>query len=696
MRVVIDIEANGLENPTKVWLVVAKDIDSGEFHIFKPFIGDEEIERCRTFFEKAEEVVGHNILEYDLPVLSKLCNIRVNSECRVRDTLIISRLVDYSRASGHSIESYGEEFGFPKGIPLEDGSILSSSAMPSWFFSKYSEEMEKYCVRDVEIGSRVHSKYLDIINDPNWGPSLELEHSFQGIVNSLHNNGFCFNTSRATVLLAKVEKELKELDEAILSSFPPKLKPIREVHPKVTKHGTLSRTDFRFVSSGDLSDYNGGPFTRCEWSAFNPSSHKQLIEVLHNAGWRPTSKTKTHIDLERELQRLKYTREPQSQVDIEVIRGKLKSLEKYGFKINEENLATLPSTAPSPAKSLARRILLESRRRTLTEWLSLVTVDQRIHGKFVGIGAWTHRMAHQNPNTANIPGEFQLDGSKKLYGKEMRQLWCAPKNRLLVGVDAEGIQLRIFAHYIDDPEFTRALVEGKKDDKTDPHSLNQRVIGPLCKSRSAAKRFIYALLLGAGLGKLSEILECSSENARQALDNILAKYQGFAHLKQEVIPKDARRGYFHGLDGRKVNIPAETDGARKHLCMSGYLQNGEAIVMKKACLLWHKQLEKEYGTETKTEHLVHPRVELAANGVLERVRDRSSLHHDIQIVNFVHDEWQTEVPNDMKIAMHVAKIQADSLRIVGEELGLKCPLAGSYWNDDHKDYTIGTNWYQTH
>ena len=649
MRVVIDIEANGLENPTKVWLVVAKDIDSGEFHIFKPFIGDEEVVGLRKFIEEATEVVGHNILEYDLPVLSELCDVRVNSECRVRDTLIISRLVDYSRAPGHSIEAYGEEFGYPK--------IKFNS------FSKYTPEMEEYCVRDVEIGHRVYLKYLAVINDPNWLPAMELEHQFQSIVNSLHNNGFHFNTSRATLLLSKVEVELKELDEAILSSFPQKLKPIREITPKVTKHGTLSRSDFRWVQGGDLSDFNGGPFTRCEWVQFNPSSHKQLIEVLHDAGWRPTSKTKTHIELERELQRLRYSREPQTGVDIEVIRGKLNNLKKYGWKINEENLSTLPSSAPASARSLAKRILLESRRRTLTEWLGLANpTSNRIHGKFVGIGAWTHRMAHQNPNTANIPGEFELSGKTKLYGKEMRQLWCAPKKKLLVGVDAEGIQLRIFAHYINDPEFTRALVEGKKDDKTDPHSLNQRILGSACKSRAAAKRFIYALLLGAGIGKLSEILEASKQHTEEALANLIQRYTGFAHLKETRIPSDAKKGYFVGLDGRRVPIPGDSVGSKRHLCMSGYLQNGEAIVMKRACLLWHKMLEEE----------------------------------PIQIVNFVHDEWQTEVPNDMKVALQVAKIQADSLRIVGEELGLKCPLAGSYWNDDHKDYTIGTNWYQTH
>jgi len=324
----------------------------------------------------------------------------------------------------------------------------------------------------------------------------------------------------------------------------------------------------------------------------------------------------------------------------------------------------LPSKAPSPARTLAKRILLESRRRTLTEWLGLVHPDTgRIHGDFQGIGAWTHRMAHQRPNTANIPTEFKEDGvTRKLLGKELRSLWQAPRKRLLVGVDAEGIQLRIFAHYIDEPEFTETLVKGNKSDGTDPHSFNKQILGDVCKSRQAAKRFVFALLLGAGIGKLAEILECSREDADNALKRLLDRYQGFARLKRDVIPSDAKRGWFVGLDGRRVSIPGNTTGERKHLCMSGYLQNGEAIIMKLATLKWEDKLA----------------------------------NHQALLVNLVHDEWQTETTNNMESALCIAKMQADSLKEVGEELNLKCPLAGSYWSEYHKDYTIGTNWSITH
>lgn len=642
MRVVIDIEANSLNNPTKIWLVVCKDIDHDRFHIFRNVTDDlVEKAKCKDFLRSVRYYIGHNFLGYDYPVLASLLELAVDNIVDIScDTLIVSKLVDYSRKQGHSIEAYGQEFGLEK-INFND-------------WTKWSKEMEDYCVRDVEINHRVYNHYRRIIHDDSWAASIKLESAFQLVTNSLHRNGFGFDRSRCDRLLAGVSKELETLDKEILDAFPPRLIPIRLITPRTTKWGTLNRSDFRWVKGGDLSDFNGGPFVRCEWQSFNPSSHKQIIEVLRGAGWLPTDKTKTHIETEREINRLKYSKGEQKELDLAELSAKMVSLQKYGWKINEENLATLPADAPAPARLLAKRILLESRRRTLTEWLGLVAEETgRIHGKFYGIGAWTHRMAHQNPNTANIPTD------NKLYGKEMRSLWRAPKNRLLVGVDAEGIQLRIFAHYINDKEFTQSLIDGKKTDKTDPHSLNARILGT---TRDRAKRFLYAYLLGGGVGKLSEVLGKSREEGQEALDLFIQRYSGLGELKRNIIPADAKRGYFVGLDGRRVPIPGDTPGERKHLAMSGYLQNGEAIIMKRACLKWHDKLSG----------------------------------YNSFLVNFVHDEWQTETPCNVAIALEVAKLQADSLREVGEELKLNCPMAGSYWNEDLKDYTIGTNWSVTH
>lgn len=671
MKVIIDIEANALVNPTQIWLIVCKDIETGEYNIFRNLTTDDtERNRFLNFSRTVHHWIGHNLLGYDWPVLVELLKLPRAEDVveTLTDTLILSKLVDYPR-SGHSVEHYGEEFGYPKGSfsRWNDQDLYDGR-------SELFLKLEEYCIRDVDITHKIYLKYRSYLMKEEHNASIRLEHQFQLVVNTLHKNGFSFNLSNAKVLLKKVEEDLSILDKDILISFPPREVLIREFTPKATKHGTISRTSVPRSLHPSLHLYEiGKSYRHTHLVAFNPSSHKQLIEVLNAAGWQPTDKTQTHIDTEREIQKLKYTKERSDELDLKLKESilKLEQLEKSGWKINENNLSTLPSTAPSSARTLAKRILLESRRRTLTEWIGLCDVDGRIHGRFYGIGAWTHRMAHQQPNTANIPNDLDTQGVKKLLGKELRSLWQAPKNRLLVGVDAEGIQLRIFAHYIDDKEFTDALVNGRKHLGTDPHSLNQRVLGDVCKTRQAAKRFIYALLLGAGIGKLAQILEVSEDETKRALDRLMERYQGFTDLKEHYIPADAKRGWFLGLDGRRVRIPGETAGLRKHLCMSGYLQNGEQIIIKSAGIKAGKAV-----------------AELEEGIIAQRAGSGTAFFVRSKLVNIVHDEYVIETPNDVTFAKQVQKIYEKSIEDTGIELKLKCPLAGTG--------DIGLTWSEIH
>lgn len=627
---------------------------TGRYDIFRRVSDDvDEARRCLAFLRKCTCIIGHNLMGYDLPVLRRLLDGYDDTVSTVfMDTLILSRLIDYPKEGKHSIEAYGEEFGLEKS-DFKD-------------FSKYSQEMEDYCIRDVDICERVYNKFKKYVSNPAHAESIRLEHDFQMIVvNQMEDRGFALDVTKVAKLLDKVHKELTKLDTSILEAFPPRLRFIREITPKATKYGSISLSSIPKSMRSSIHELSvDAPFSYCAWVPFNPGSPKQIVDVLHEAGWQPEQKTKGHIDTERRVKSLerKLRRDKSVAVELQPLYTGLSKLERYGWKVNEHNLSTLPASAPEPARFLAKRILFESRRKTLTEWSQLVKPSGRVYGRFQGIGAWTHRMAHQKPNMANITNEYDTNDNVRLLGKELRQCWIAPRDRLLVGVDAEGIQLRVFAHYINDAEFTDALVRGKKSDKTDPHSLNQRILGSVCKSRAAAKRFIFALLLGAGVGKLSEILGCSDAETKEGLDRLLSRYTGWRTLKEESIPRDGRRGWFVGLDGRKVCIPGDTEGARRHLAMSGYLQNGEAVVMKTAGVIAVPQLAQ----------------------------------YDSFLVNLVHDEFQAETPNNLDIAMKVAKVFDDAIHEAGERYNMNCPMSGSYWNDKHNEPTIGRNWYETH
>jgi len=644
---ILDIETNAIDNPDKLWCIVVKDVDTGEVRTWGNASGCLEglAEGFLSFSQSVSCWIGHNFISYDLPHLARLVPGFSFDPAPVIDTLVTARLLNYQVDGGNSLEAWGNRLGFPK-ADFSD-------------FSAFSQQMLDYCINDVLVTEKLYALLRPYISSDQWKRSLRLEHDIAFLCNDLSHNGFGFDLDRAVSLHLAISGRLGELADALRSEFPPKPRRHREVHPKLTASGTLSRVDFRWLDDPrDLSSFNGGPFSRITWEPFNPGSPKQCVERLWECGWKPYDKTKGHISAERRLssRHLRGTatatsersRHPASGLDGGGGSGRgerdLDHYKFYGYKINEANLATLPRDAPEAAKKLVEWLMLDSRRSTLEEWFAAYNKETgRIHGRFNHIGAWTGRMSHNSPNMANIPGH----GSP--YGDEFRSLWKAPEGSYLVGVDADGIQLRVLAHYMNDLDFIAALTKGRKEDGTDAHTLNQRALGDACRDRDTAKTFIYAFLLGAGTAKIAEILGCSGDEARSAVEAFLSYYPGLRGLKDHRIPADAARGYFIGLDSRLVACDSE------HLMLAGYLQNGEAVIMKTANLIWRENLRKE--------------------GIV------------FKQVNFVHDEWQVEV-NSLTDATKTANIMVSAIEEAGRQLKLNCPLAGNA--------KIGTTWLDTH
>jgi DNA polymerase I len=329
---------------------------------------------------------------------------------------------------------------------------------------------------------------------------------------------------------------------------------------------------------------------------------------------------------------------------------------RYGWQCNEMNLSTLPDDAPEGGRNLAEWLTLEGRRSSLEEWIKHVKDDGRIHGRFTHIGAWTGRMAHSAPNQANIPAAFHgtpktaVETVKSEYDGRMRCLWTVEDGNYLVGTDAEGIQLRILAHLMKSDEYIHAIVSGRKEDETDIHNVNRKALGISHVTRDMAKTFIYAFLLGAGVAKVATILKVNQREAGEAIDNFMNSIQGLADLKKKVIPHVAKRGWFRGLDGRKVPVPSE------HKALAGMLQNGEAVVMKHSAITWTTAARK--------------------------------LGIKYKLVTWPHDEWQTEVEGSMNDAELLGNIQRQSIVDTGKKLSILCPLAGST--------DIGRTWGDTH
>ena len=140
-KLFLDIETTEIQGnqlPNKIFCLVTiddknniKTYREGEYHLFK-----EDVLNYKEF-------IGHNIIGFDAPVIKKVLGIDLETYGKVTDTLILSRLFNPIREGGHSLRAFGIKFGFNK-LDFKD-------------FTKFSQEMLTYCIKDVKLTIKVYN-----------------------------------------------------------------------------------------------------------------------------------------------------------------------------------------------------------------------------------------------------------------------------------------------------------------------------------------------------------------------------------------------------------------------------------------------------------------------------------------------------------------------------------------------------------
>jgi DNA polymerase I-like protein with 3'-5' exonuclease and polymerase domains len=240
----------------------------------------------------------------------------------------------------------------------------------------------------------------------------------------------------------------------------------------------------------------------------------------------------------------------------------------------------------------------------------------------------------------------QIPAVRAELGYECREVWTVDKGNKLVGIDASGLELRMLAHYMQDPEYTKAVCEGTQEDGTDVHSRNMRLAG--LDDRDQAKTFIYAFLYGAGDGKIGQIVNGTAADGAALRERFLKGLPALGRLITTVQKIADEKGSLPSLDGRRLGV------RHQHAALNTLLQGAGAVVMKEWLVVFDNHL--------------------------------TIGKYPAKFVANVHDEVQIEVKETF--AEDVAKIGVDCFDIVTANLSLRCPLAG--------DYKIGNNWSETH
>ncbi len=181
--------------------------------------------------------------------------------------------------------------------------------------------------------------------------------------------------------------------------------------------------------------------------------------------------------------------------------------------------------------------------------LLLNQCTQRLHTTFDQTNAATGRLSSKNPNLQNIPIRTEL-------GREIRAAFIAEPGHVLLSADYSQIELRLLAHFSDDPLLVEAFRRGD-----DIHTLTAaQVFGvpPMlidAEHRRRAKAVNFGIVYGLSPFGLSQQLGIEQREAKRFIDAYFEKYSGVRTFIDRTLEGARAEGKVRTLHGRIRPIP---------------------------------------------------------------------------------------------------------------------------------------------
>ena len=341
MDLVLDIETDSKQ--TKIWLCYTHNSETGEY------ICHTKPDTLIPLINKAERLIGHNLIGFDAPVLNKLWGTKIGLK-KVRDTLIMSRLHNPSIENGHSLAAWGKRLGNRKVEYTRIWHWMKGLQYDKVSTAPYDDPIDSlnrfYCRQDVSVTVDLYKLLSQELR--GWGESVQLEHDVAAILKRQEQHGFKFDKHKGEALLAQLTGEVADIESELQVTFPP-------------------------IVEERVSDKTGKPL-KTKVTPFNPGSRQQIAERLATLGVTFTEET-----------------------------------EKGSTIINEKVLEGIDLPE---AKLIARYLMLQKRISQVSSWFDVVKPNGRVHGRVITNGAVTGRMTHISPNMAQVPNSGSEYGSE--------------------------------------------------------------------------------------------------------------------------------------------------------------------------------------------------------------------------------------------------------------------------------------------
>jgi len=216
----------------------------------------------------------------------------------------------------------------------------------------------------------------------------------------------------------------------------------------------------------------------------------------------------------------------------------------------------------------------------------------RVHTSFHQTGAATGRLSSSNPNLQNIPIRTEL-------GREIRAAFVAREGWKLVVADYSQIELRLLAHFSQDPLLVEAFRNGEDiHTRTAAEVLGVPPLMVTPEARRSAKAVNFGIVYGISPFGLAAQLGIPQSEAALYIKSYFERYTGVRRFIDETIAEVRRTGVTHTLFGRERPIPdinsrnPNARGFAERTAVNSPLQGTAADLIKLAMVRIDQRLEQ--------------------------------------------------------------------------------------------------------
>lgn len=275
----------------------------------------------------------------------------------------------------------------------------------------------------------------------------------------------------------------------------------------------------------------------------------------------------------------------------------------------------------------------------------------KIHTTYNQTVTATGRLSSSNPNLQNLPIRSER-------GQLIRQAVIPDEGCLFLSADYSQIELRLMAHFSQDPHLVQAFISGQDVHAATAAKIFNVPIDQVTKDqRRQAKTANFGIIYGISAFGLAQQLDCSRAEAKALIDGYFAAFPGVIDYIERQKQLAREQGYAVTLFGRKRYLPdilshnATVRSFAERNAVNSPIQGTAADIIKMAMVTIHRRL-KEEGLKA-------------------------------QMIMQVHDELNFNVP-----AAEVDRVREIVISEMQNVVHLTVPLIA--------DCGVGTNWLQAH